>query len=346
MINIYEGIFKLTNAKLYQSPYKANIDEIWNVLKNYNFRCQLNFLNNLTTLKLKNVDIEEIKKESEIATAYYVMKDNAIYLPTNSNLVMKDIINHELAHVASSKRDIDSGITTNGIGEHLNEGITEYINLKSQNKKVSTQGYQRELFVIEFLTHIYGEKILEPYFTNNSDKFFTQFDDFSNDIIDIDYLLKQSANHYLWQMTRLKYLFLTSIIPDILKADEQTLKELELNEESARTINNWLRNVPEQAISKIEVDKRNDPTNIINHIYPEENKQTMKHYYIEDYFQKQAETFEQILEKLIKIAQAQGLTPDDINTFLKTSLFYKDASFKQAYTNVIEEHFVSPTKKR
>ena len=29
MLNLYEGAFKLINSKLYYSPYKVNIDEVW-----------------------------------------------------------------------------------------------------------------------------------------------------------------------------------------------------------------------------------------------------------------------------------------------------------------------------
>ena len=185
----------MKNSKKYSPVFQDNINSVWNTLKQYPPSCQKAFLKNLKNLHIKinpNVYFNPVYLTTgdPYAIGGYFHAINTIYLKEDMN----DVINHELFHVASSTTRKNGIITIKEnrvIGYYLNEGITEYLNLKSQKQLISKSDYQLEVFVIEFLIKIYGEKILIPYFTHNSIKFFTQFQKHKKSIIKIDNLLSK-----------------------------------------------------------------------------------------------------------------------------------------------------------
>ena len=348
MLNLYDAVFKLTNSKLYHSSYKGNIDEVWEVLKNHKFQCQINFLNNLRTLKIENIDIDDIREHGNVtSSAVYMVGKNKIYLPKYNLEMINESFNHELFHVSSSRRNNVSGISIDDeIGQALTEGITEYLNLKSKNKKTSESGYQLELFVIEFLVYIYGEKIIEPYFMNNSKKFFLQFGNFGEDIIKIDSLLKKSVDDYNSVTACLEYLCLTDIAPGILNDNIEFLNHLQIDKKTLRLITFLIDQQMERLQPKVEEYAKEHNIDGFHHIYHSLEKRRIHNKLVKASFNNQIDIFQEILDKLITIAKYEGLSEEDIFKFIMTSYSYKDEQFKGTYGSLIEKMLESQNKKR
>ena len=170
MLNIYERMFSIINPKLYHSPYKKNIDEVWDVLKNFKVCSRLLFLNNMRTLK-----IEEIYKEMEPGEleelANYKPFENQIHVFSGADWTL----NHELFHVSSRGFRGFTGVMNFDGGNGLTEGITEYLALKSQGKTTTISAYEENVFVIEFLVFIYGKEFINFYLQNRVDDFYCFF---------------------------------------------------------------------------------------------------------------------------------------------------------------------------
>ena len=347
MLNLYERIFRLTNYKLYHSSYKQNCDEVWAVLKQFKIQCRLIFLNNLRTLKIETANIEELSELEEALASYHVDM-NTIYLlqSNNEDLDYSEETNHELFHTSSSKKNKPIGIMNDGIGENLTEGITEYLNLRSKKKKISKSNYQRELFVIEMLIKIYGEKILEPYFLNNGKKFFNQFIPYSEDVKEIDILLEKLRENEQLQRIRLEYLTLSDIAPNILPDDIEILSSFHLTKQTKYTIDFLFQKYEKYLIEKIIEYESKHTIDIYYHQYQQEKKQIIYKDYIETYSQTQITIFKEILNKIINLAQSKGLNTADINNLINESLSYKNNELKQFITNIIQENLIFQIKKR
>lgn len=328
---------------MYNSPYRGNVIEVLKILNDYRFRCRLIYLSNLRTLKLERVPASELKKFGWLANAAYCSKENKIYLAAEEQRKAEESINHELFHSSSTKRGKYSGIVWKGNGYNLTEGITEYFNLKSKNKKISTSGYQLEVFVVEFLIFIYGEKILEPYFENNGKKFFTQFRGNMGKIINIDFLLGLSAGNTNFQIHRLFYLCLTDRMSDTFKDDIDFLENLHLNDKIVGLIEyhinaNWEK-ILQDFVTYGDIDIQNYQFNNLI-------KKGVYEKFVCEYQESQVDIFKQILGVLIEMAKECGLELSDIDKFVQESLFYKSDSFKELYTASVNEVFNIQTKKR
>lgn len=331
MLNIYEGMLKIVNPKLYNSPYMVNVNEVKKVLDDYKFKSKVLFSINLFSLNIEEMTYS-IKKEYNNAAGLYVPYDNTIYI---KDLLEKDkIVNHELFHVSSNnfiKRK--SGITIKDNIENLDEGITEYLKLKSKNELSSDYGYQLEVFVVEFLIFIYGDKILEPYFIGNGEKFYSQFESFSDDIKKINYKLNEISQKTSYQVHRLNYLLALELFSNI--TSNFSLDDLELNVKTKRTIRNFFDNNKEIALKLKEYKKDNDITNY-NYKYQGINNIYYNNW--EKYYKTNVcDIFEEIIVCLIKIAFLNNNSKNEILEFLEESYNNKSDRFKDVYSKVFNK---------
>lgn len=343
MLNIYEGILKITNPKLYHSPYKVNIDQVWKVLKNYKFSSRLLFLQNLPTLEIELKNQKEINgKFKNHPTAVYRQQENKIIITKDETLKNYEVCNHELFHVSSTNRKKEK---KDDFGRCLNEGITEYLNLKSQNKKTSLSGYQVELFVIDFLIGTHGEQILDPYFKGNMKNFFKQFNENAQIIKEIEDLLMLSRKKDMYHNQRLKYLYLTDLIPKLINNDTDFLNNLNLNYKTNKLIYSaFSKNTPERQRRITNYFNELDMETVIKHIYEDETKKQILNNYIIDYKNQKKEIFDIILYKLM--LTTKNVLPTKINRVIERSTKNKHPQFKNLYGDIINEYLIESKKTR
>lgn len=341
MLNIYEGVLKLTNVKLYNSPYKININEVGKVLKKFKLKSRLIYLKNLTNLNIEEVSEKELNLIAPNSKAVYNSFENKILLIKNIN--HSEILNHELFHSTSNRKSNKnkrrSGIiisdNTKVLGKYLNEGITEYLNLKSKNLNESLSRYQLELFVIEFLVFIYGENFINYYFQNNGVKFFRYFSQNKKKIKKIDSLLTESHTYDLLQKNRLKYLYVTLNVQN----DIELNNELQLNSNSNTKIN-------ELVSKELFFHKTQEQNyNFFNLLSKDEIKKNIYIKWNIEYKTQKRKTFEIILESLLDIAYDNGYSNHQIIEFIHNSFENKKRNFKRLYSPVINNKLGSNKSK-
>lgn len=328
-LNLYEGILKLSKYKLYKSPYKESIDEVWEVINKLNKKNRINFLKNLLDLKIEHKNAMEHYN----TVAQYDIPHNKIYL-TNG----KDSLNHELFHMASSKtKRKPTGISLyyfGNIGKCLNEGITEYLHLKSKNTNISDSGYQAELFVIEVLIFMFGEQILESYFNNDGNAFLEQFSKLnisSNTILKLDEILRKIDDDKETNFYRTSALILSDLYPNIIEEDKDYFKQIKLDSKKSMTNLNAFFAKYQSKFNEM------DEINISEYQFKDKDKKEILDEYQLECQTFQREKFSQILDLLIEITKIRKISFDDIYEFINKSLFYKDDEFKKLYTNTIYE---------
>lgn len=155
MLNYFDGIFKIVNPKLYNSPYNKNIVKIHDIVKNYGIRCNLRFFFKLLSLKI--IESKSMFFKNNEAGLYYP-NINAIMIPDIVEESIKNLIlDHELFHVTG--RIIDS--------KNFNEGITEDLAKKTNGSpKNNLYAYELEVFVVEFLNKIFNNGLYSVFFGN------------------------------------------------------------------------------------------------------------------------------------------------------------------------------------
>lgn len=88
---------------------------------------------------------------------------------------------HELFHMASTRYigvDESGVLYKSGLGESLNEGITEYLTIEAT--KTKSVVYPLEVLFFEFLNQMYPQingKALDAYFSGNPDLFYNLFEE-------------------------------------------------------------------------------------------------------------------------------------------------------------------------
>lgn len=155
MLNYFDGIFKIVNPKLYNSPYNKNIVKVRDVVKNYGIRCNLRFFFKLLSLKI--IESKSGFLNSNIAGLYYP-NINTVMIPTDVEENIKNLIlDHELFHVGG--RIIDS--------KNFNEGITENLAKKANDyPKNDLYAYELEVLVVEFLNKVFNNGLYSVFFGN------------------------------------------------------------------------------------------------------------------------------------------------------------------------------------
>ena len=347
-INLYEGVLRISKAKLYKSPYRKSVDQVWEVIKKLKPKNRVNFLKNLIDVEIEVVDKQEIEKKQYNARALYESNSNKIYLMKDSNSLKNDL-NHEFFHMSSRRRKNKTiGISISNVfgssGKYLDEGITEYLNLKSQNIKTSDSGYQVEVFVIEMLIFMFGEQILEPYFNNDSIAFLEQFKILnvpSSMILKLDNKLKKMACNDDVNNYRSSCLILSDIYSDVVDEDVEFFRKIKLDLKFYKIFEDFFTKY--QAKLKEEID--NTIISLDYQFKDMKKKKVFDEY--EDEFQKsQREIFSQILDLLFEITAIRKISFNDVYKFMQMNLFYKDNKFKELYTNIISEQLKLPIKKR
>lgn len=331
MLNIYDGMLKIINPKLYNSPYMVNVNDVKKVLDGYTFKSKVLFSINLFGLSIEEMSYS-IKKTYNNAAAVYIPYDNTIYI---KNLLEKDkVVNHELFHVSSNNfMKKKAGITLNDGIECLDEGITEYLKLKSKNELSSDYGYQLEVFVVEFLVFIYKEKILEPYFSGNGKKFYRQFGENNYTIKKINYLLNEISQKSSYQVHRLNYLLALELFPNSVSKD--CLDDLELNVKTKYVVKSFFDSNKEVSY-KLKEYKKDKNITAYNYKYQDINNIYYSNWE-EEYKNKVCNILEEIIVRLIEIAFLNNITKNEIVDFLEKSYNNKSDRFKDVYSKIFNE---------
>ena len=155
MLNYFDGIFKIVNPKLYNSPYNKNIVKVRDVVKNYGIRCNLRYFFKLLSLRID--ESRSMFLKNNVAGVYF-SNTNTVMIPANIEENIKNhIVGHELFHVAG--RIIDS--------KNFNEGTAESLTRKVNNyKNDALYAYELEVFVVEFLNKIFNNGLYSVFFEN------------------------------------------------------------------------------------------------------------------------------------------------------------------------------------
>lgn len=327
MLNLYDRVFSLLNYKLYQSPYKKNIDEVWDVLKNFKLRSRLLFLNNMRTLKIEEVHDSELD-EWGTAASYFPFK-NSIHIYQN----VSENLNHELFHASSRGLKGFTGVMDYGGGDELTEGITEYLAMKSRGKTITTSAYEENVFVIEFLVFIYGDEFINYYLQNRVDGFHQYFLDNHIHIDILDSLLSKISNHKEYNENRRLYLLISDIVPGVIEDDIDFLMELKLDRASDFQVKTKLKDSYDLYCEGLEQYKKKC-VNVSDdelYVYQDSRKEEVLNFYIEDYCEKQNVFFEKILDILIELAEQQQNAHTSIDLFLEKSFQNKTNEFRHLY---------------
>ncbi len=319
------------------SPYKENIDEVWNVLELFPKSCHKIFLKNLKTLLIKNISDKDLKKiaHDTSTVGIYIPERNTVYI-NKTNSKKPSIINHELFHTTSSNKKkigISGYLKLEGkvrkIGDNLDEGITEYLTLKSINKKRSNTDYQVEVFVIECLTDIYNLSILIPYFKNNPSKFYIQFKKYHEIVIKLDLLLNKLSNYINITDIFEEYILLKEIIPEILKENKLYLE----NEAEISYFQKWL-SYHQEDINKLyrKAEQENELlSNLRKTNTPYEVKESLELY--NNWYKTQETILNNIIKRIIILGRVNNLSDNKIKKIL-----IKNLESKKDYLDYINYH--------
>ena len=311
-------------GRLYYSIYKENINEVWNILKCFPASCRKNFLINIKKLSFEQININKLQELAEYkeVSALASPSENKIYLNEFKNT--KTEINHELFHVSSYEKDLIGTVATLivdnykvEIGNNLNEGITEYLALKSTNKNKIENAYGLDVFTVDSLIKIYGKNILIPYFKNSPSKFFSQFKNNQLRIIELDLILKEINNNIETKNTFEEFITMKDFNPYFLEEKNIYLNISNFNIEN---FTKWLNTNDHK-------EKINDLyDNIINKENKEQYKITKKENDIlyknfkKEYTKIQKELFESIIKTIITLSRDQNISDALIKENIKNSL--------------------------
>ena len=200
----------LFNKYLYtHTVYRKNIEEIWAFIKEFPHSCRKTFIKNLKTLKFEKVSLDVMDANF---SAYYDIESNTIYYATGEST----ILNHELAHMASSNKRI-SGVALSflEIGDNWTEAISEFIRLSSLGISSSDSDYQFGLFAVQCLVDIYGTKILKPYLKHHPLQFYLQFGKNWMKIMELDSLFETISDNMQLLNQFYEYLSLREVYADV-----------------------------------------------------------------------------------------------------------------------------------
>ncbi len=313
-------------GNLYESIYKNNIEEVWNILEKYPISCRKNFLKNIKKTSFEHTTrkhLQEMTKDREV-NALLIPQENKIYLNGFENT--KAEINHELFHVASFNNKAP-GIIANliidnkiiYIGDHLNEGITEYLALKSIKKEEVESSYGQEVFTIDSLIKIYGKNILIPYFENKPIKFYRQFKNNQSKIIELDLLLKEISTNINIKNIFDEFIIIRDLKPLSLKKEKIYLENLNINKNNIEKFNHWLdtkENIIHASYDNLIEEKENEN---IEYILNEENDK-IYHEWLKEYTSVQKELFERIIKIIIILSRKKGIKEQTIKKNIINSL--------------------------
>ena len=167
------------NTYLRYGKYDTIISDFYEILESFFAHCNLSSfyrnMKDLTITKKKRTLAERIEGliKGVITTAVYDERLNTIYVVDEKEQSIRNIISHELLHMATTKRTekvIFCGFyqfnkdKAAGIGYALNEGYTEYLNKKYFNKDDEEDSYHNEQLIAQGIERIVGSKLMEELY--------------------------------------------------------------------------------------------------------------------------------------------------------------------------------------
>lgn len=328
MLNLYDGIFKISNPKLYYSPYKVNVDEVNLVLKNYKFRVRLVFLSKIMDLIITKMTTE-MKEDNPATIGCYYSDINIIYIDDLED--KEHIINHELFHACSGIGILlDDGIS------NLNEGITQYLYFKSKGVLgLDNVGYQLEVFVIEFLIFVYGENIIKPYFDKNGKKFYKQFGRCKHMVKLINFLLDKINIKSIQHDYRLRYLMASELFKE--RVPDYKIDGLELDNGSMEVVRDFF-SYNSDILEFLDKYCEEYGVNVYTYKYSVDNMECYEQWQ-EEYRFEVNKIFEYIINYLLEISDYYGLDRKIVKEFVLDIFNNKDKLTKEIYGDVINKKF-------
>ena len=167
------------NTYLRYGKYDMIISDFYEILESYFEHCNLSSfyrnMKDLTITKKKRTLTERIEGliKGVITTAIYDERLNTIYIVDEKDQNIRNIISHELLHMATTKKTekvIFCGFyqfykdKATGIGYALNEGYTEYLNKKYFNKDEEEDSYHNEQLIAQGIERIVRSKLMEELY--------------------------------------------------------------------------------------------------------------------------------------------------------------------------------------
>ena len=316
---------RLEFSKMYDSFYRDNVLCVWSMLLCYPKRCRELFLENM-----KNIDYDRVSSSElyELTGDWYV---NGLYMPDDNKIFFAELgnndteVNHELFHVASCNKyhwgiigELHYGDKKREIGECLNEGITEYLAISSTGVNDVDSFYQLDVFVIEMLVHIYGKKILYPYFMGDAVNFYHQFGDDCAHIVRLDMLLRKIEKNIVKRNLFDEYLSLRELSGDVLDDNGLYLNGIKCNHYYMNELYRWLK------IHEKELDSLMENMDADTSVMKNEDNIILYDYFHGEYQNSQKELFDSIIKILIRLARGKKYNDNDIKEILISSLENKD----------------------
>lgn len=341
MLTIYEKALKILNPKLYQSEYHANINEVVEVLSHYKFRYRITFFKNFRTLKIETSSLDELAQVDEAAVAYYDRDKNIIVLSSQNGM---ESVNHELFHSASNKKHFFE----NCFLQELKEGITEYLANKSKKKKKS-KNYELELFVIEVLVFIYGEKkIIGPYLLNDQNKWYRIFSKRGYLIVlELERLLSSNTSIKIINKNRINYLVVSEMLDGLISDEEEFLEQLRLDYDTPKLIKKMYSKLTEE-----QLEKMNFPINKFikidfkNYNYQKYYKGVFYQRWNNEYIERLKSIFKEILTNLIELLYEKNISDEEIEQMFMEIFNKKSDEFKEIYWDSLFEVIGFKNKRR
>lgn len=353
MIHWYERAFKLINPKLYASSYNKNVIQVYDMLKCFSIKAQLNFI-----LNLRNVDIDEMSYTDMMLNPFIggYVRENKIKIspriiqqsPTKTDTV----VNHELIHTSGS---VNNGSATK-------EGITEYLNMKSRNKEEPYKvqhTYKESVFVVQILVYLFGEGWLNTYFENGDVLSSFGKGVFSRKLYDNKVMFSKSINNIILLLNRiyrvnktfssiLRYFVLSDIAPKFLQDDEEFLKKLTLNKGTEdlikKKINYQELNLKKYFLKEF-IFSRAECLDYVYNKMPS-NKRIIFENLMQLYRERQSSYLREIMEIFLSIAERKKISKQEFSDYIREVISYKGEFFKQTYNNTIDDVLRENIKKR
>ena len=177
---VYHGNYQI-NQYLRFNKYNAIIKDFFDRL-DYSFgHCNLSlFFQNFKTLKIKErnknlLDYLNILVAGQSAAAEYDQKENKMYIVDQEEQKLRNLVSHELLHMATSKEDETTMCcgfhqinkkTGINIGIALNEGYTEHLNQQYFYPDYFDDSYLHEQSIAYEIEKIVGKQKMEQLYFN------------------------------------------------------------------------------------------------------------------------------------------------------------------------------------
>ena len=306
---------------------------------NFSFNSPEKMIINKNALISDDKFVNLINNLSELIKEYYFANKNNInelfnLFSENEEKKIKDLMSHLVKRIEKQKNNLNNFIERakdifKKMKIYKNNKNSLINNISANSKNIGESAYQLEVFVIELLISIYGEKILNPYFQNNPLKFYYQFKSGEYSIIYLDILLNQISKWVNVRNSFEEYIILRDFVPDELKKYNLYIETFDMKE-----LSRYLKRYEfmiNKLYDKIEKEKRLREVFFDRYaLQKEESKKMYLNWYYE-YSKIQKRMFDKIIKIIIVLARKQDMSDELIK-----DLLIRNLDNKKSILDVIE----------